>query len=47
MEEVEPEGTGSDGILQVSVAGGDDSDVDRNRLAAADSFKLPFLEHSQ
>ena len=47
MEEVEPERPPGDGILQVAVAGSDDSDVDGNRLAAADSFKFPFLEDSQ
>lgn len=47
MEEIEAERDRGNRVLQVSVAGGDDPDVDGNRLAAADSFKLPFLEHSQ
>ena len=47
IEQVEPEIAGGDGLLQIPIGGGDDADISGNGLAAADSFKLPFLEHSK
>lgn len=47
IKEVRAKGSRIDGGCQIPVRRGDDSDVRRYNTAAPDSFKSPFLDHSQ
>ena len=47
VEEVEPEGTGRDRLLQIAMTGGDHAGVERDVPRAAQPLHHPFLEHAE
>src|SRR5580765_3716284 len=47
IKQITPEGPAGRGCVQVTIRGGDDTNVDPDRLGASDPLEFPFLKDSQ